>query len=187
MNVVQFKVPFPPGQSVFVQEEKGPSFYNYMHAHPEIQITCILKGSGILYAGNQNCTFNAGEAYIIGAGQPHIFKTEFRTNSQRNICNSVSVYFNPESQLKSFFDLPEIYHVKTFTSFTKCGLKIPSRFFKQIISKIQLLRSSENETVFCIFMNLLSFISRIEDLCVLDKTYNAHLIQKKYQFPISDI
>lgn len=186
MNIVQFKVPFPPGQSVFIQQENAQRFYSHIHTHPEIQITYIRRGFGTLFAGNQYCHFREGDIYIIGANQPHIFETGTEADKP-DLCQSVSIYFNPESQLKYFFDLPEICCLKTFLSSTSCGLKIPDEHSIHVYTRIETLRNSENENRFAGFLSLLSYLSKISNLIVLDKTYNRHIAQKKYQFPICEI
>ena len=76
MKVVQFTIPVAKENSVIVQEERQAYFYNHLHRHNETQITWIIKGEGTLIIGNYMQTFKAGDIYIIGANQPHIFKNE---------------------------------------------------------------------------------------------------------------
>ena len=72
MRVVQFTIPVARENSVVVQEDRMPHFYNHLHRHNETQITWILKGEGTLIAGNYMQQFKSGDIFILGANLPHI-------------------------------------------------------------------------------------------------------------------
>ena len=76
MKVVQFTIPVSQEHSIMVQEDKLPHFYNHLHRHNETQITWIIKGEGTLIAGTAMQRFQSGDIYILGANQPHIFKSD---------------------------------------------------------------------------------------------------------------
>ena len=76
MKVIQFTIPVAKENSVIVQEEKQAYFYEHLHRHTETQITWIIKGEGTLIIGNYMQPFKAGDIYLIGANQPHVFKNE---------------------------------------------------------------------------------------------------------------
>ncbi|MDZ7614150.1 MAG: hypothetical protein U5K51_11010 [Flavobacteriaceae bacterium] len=44
MKVLPFKIPKSEQSSFLVQEDIGTAFYDKLHQHEEIQISCILKG-----------------------------------------------------------------------------------------------------------------------------------------------
>ncbi len=52
MKVVQFKLPVSNDQSIYVQNDELPHFYEHLHRHNEIQITWVIRGEGTLVAGN---------------------------------------------------------------------------------------------------------------------------------------
>lgn len=43
MKVVQFTIPVAKDNSVVIQEDKMPFFYNHLHRHNETQITWIIQ------------------------------------------------------------------------------------------------------------------------------------------------
>ncbi|WP_229253664.1 hypothetical protein [Dyadobacter sp. NIV53] len=100
MKVVQFTIPVPKESTIVVQEDILPHYYNHLHRHREVQIEWVVEGSGMLLAGNYMQRFEAGDVYIIGANQSHIFKSD-------------EAYFNPEEKSRSIlflsFSIPIIY------------------------------------------------------------------------------
>jgi len=84
MKVVQFTIPVAMENSIVVQEDIQPHFYNHLHRHNETQITWVIKGEGTLIAGNYMQRFKPGDIYIIGANQPHIFKSDPAYFDKRN-------------------------------------------------------------------------------------------------------
>ena len=66
MKAINFVLQSTSNNSVIVQEDLLPKFYNYLHYHKEYQITLILKGEGNVIVGNYNQLFKAGDIYFIG-------------------------------------------------------------------------------------------------------------------------
>ncbi|MEO5563454.1 MAG: hypothetical protein ABIR18_08465 [Chitinophagaceae bacterium] len=52
MKIIQFTIPVAKDNSIIVQEDKLPYFYNHLHRHNETQITWIIKGQGTLITGS---------------------------------------------------------------------------------------------------------------------------------------
>src|SRR5882762_9408722 len=110
MKIVQFTIPVANEHSVIVQEDVLFNFYAHLHRHKETQIVWIKKGEGTLIAGNYMQRFKAGEVYIIGANQPHIFKSDpvyFDRRTKKQI-HSLMIFFDPKGFLAPLFDLPEM-------------------------------------------------------------------------------
>lgn len=63
MKVIQFTIPKTSDNSVIIQEEELPFFYNCLHRHKEIQIAFIIRGEGTLVVGNYMQRFKAGDIY----------------------------------------------------------------------------------------------------------------------------
>ena len=75
MKALQFTLPVTYDKSVIVQEEQLPHFYPYLHRHNEAQLTWIQEGEGTLVAGTSMHSFSAGDIFLLGANQPHLFKS----------------------------------------------------------------------------------------------------------------
>ena len=87
MKINYFWIPEKIGKSIYIKEDKLPFFYPHLHRHVEIQITWVLSGEGTVIIGNNMKPFQSGDLFVIGANQPHLFKS--------NPC-----YFEPDSQKK---------------------------------------------------------------------------------------
>ena len=76
MKALSFKVPKTGNESIRVQVDHQPFFYDSFHYHPEVQISFILEGTGTRIIGNSVGRFNSNEIYLIGSNIPHIFKSD---------------------------------------------------------------------------------------------------------------
>ena len=54
---LSFHLPKLPNHRLLVQTDRGPRFYPHLHVHPEYQITAVVRGSGVAYAGNALTAF----------------------------------------------------------------------------------------------------------------------------------
>lgn len=126
MKVIQFTVPVANQGSVVVQEDILPYFYNYLHRHSEVQITSIIVGEGTLIVGNYTQPFKAGEVYVIGPNQPHMFKGDpkyFEENNQKNI-HAIHIFFD-NNKINPLLQLPEFEQIQKFISNIKGSLHLP--------------------------------------------------------------
>jgi AraC-like DNA-binding protein len=123
LKVIPFTIPVAASDSIHVQEDRLPHFYPHLHRHQEIQITLILSGEGTLIAGNSMHPFQSGNIYIIGANQPHLFKSTvdyFKKNRKKKI-HSLNIFFNPAGDIANLLNLPELNRVKLFLNSTAQG------------------------------------------------------------------
>lgn len=116
MKVVQFTIPVVKDHSIHVQEDELPYFYEHLHRHNETQITWVIKGEGTLIAGNIMLPFQSGDVFIIGANQPHLFKSDpayYDSDNKKNI-RSLNIFFNPKGFITTLLDFPEMASIKKF-------------------------------------------------------------------------
>ena len=114
-RVVAFNVPQTENEVVRVQKDDVPYFYDQLHQHPEIQIMLIEAGEGTLIAGDFVGRFQAGEIYVIGSGQPHVFRCDqshYQSSSHR--ANSISLYFNESYFGKELWGSNELAVLREF-------------------------------------------------------------------------
>jgi quercetin dioxygenase-like cupin family protein len=76
MKVLQFTIPVQHDKSIFTRIDVLPYFYPYLHRHKEMQITWVQQGEGTLVVNNNMHIFHSNEIYLLGANQPHLFKSE---------------------------------------------------------------------------------------------------------------
>ena len=165
MKVVEFTIPVAREKSVIVQEDFMTHFYHHLHRHNETQITLIIKGEGTLIAGDSMQHFKPGDIYILGANQPHIFKSEpeYFDKRRKKTSHSLTIFFNPEGHFKKILDLPEMKKIKKFVEQTKCGLQAPPRLEKIITSQIMLVKKSKNGFRLSTLITLLQVFADIDD------------------------
>jgi len=180
MKVLPFTIPVPHDHTIIVQEEVLPHFYTYLHRHAEAQITWIKKGSGTLLAGNSMKPFHDGEIYLLGANQPHLFKSDpvyFLPDSDKEV-QTVTIFFNPLGKLASLFGLPEMKAVNTFVEQSQNGFKIPDSNYTETAGRIAIIQQSSGAGQLALFIELLHSLSNMAGL--------EPLSPDSYAYPMTD-
>jgi len=57
MKALPFKIPHDSKESIKVDYEKIPHFYNAYHLHEEVQLMLIIRGHGTAYIGDKIIQF----------------------------------------------------------------------------------------------------------------------------------
>src|SRR5689334_20635330 len=138
MKVIQFTIPVAKEHSVIVQEDIMPYFYNHLHRHNETQITWVIQGEGTLIAGNYMQPFKPGDIYILGANQPHIFKSDpvYFDKRRKKQVHALTFFFNPNGFFKPILELSESKGIKKFVDSTCYGLHLPAGEQKKITAEM---------------------------------------------------
>lgn len=164
MKVVQFTIPVAGEHSVIVQEDVQPWFYEHLHRHNETQITWVIKGEGTLIAGNYMQRFKAGDIYVIGANQPHVFKSDpvyFDKRKKREI-HSLTIFFNPKGFFKSVLDLPEMKNIAKFVEMTAHGLQVSPLHEDALVAGILDIKGKSNAQRLAAFIETLQIMAGIK-------------------------
>jgi len=165
MKVIQFTIPVARENSVIVQEDIMPHFYNHLHRHNETQITWIVRGEGTLIAGNYMQPFKPGDIYILGANQPHIFKNDpvyFDKRRKRKV-HGLTCFFNPDGFFQTILNLPEAKAIKKFVDSTVYGLQAPASEQKRILAELLAVKESTQGFRLAAFIRLLQTLAEIKD------------------------
>lgn len=125
MKVIQFTIPVKIDNSIHLQEDRLPYFYPHLHRHKEIQITWIINGDGTLIVGNTMHYFQSGDLFVIGANQPHLFKSEssFFDPKNRKKIHSLNIFFNPTGFISPLLAFPEMLSIKKFIGSSNVGMQ----------------------------------------------------------------
>ena len=160
MNVVQFAVPLSK-DSIVIEEDVLPYFYNYFHRHGEMQITLIVKGEGNLIIDNYTQRFSAGEVYFIAANQPHIFQSDpsYFEDTIENKVHAIHLYFDSETLLSSFVSLPELGQIMNFIENVNYGIQIPQENSAEVIAVVQKMVALSGVPRLLKFIELLHYLS----------------------------
>ncbi|HTE00421.1 MAG TPA: AraC family transcriptional regulator [Mucilaginibacter sp.] len=127
MKVLQFTIPVAHDKTVIAQQDELPHFYPHFHRHKEAQVTWIQAGEGTLIAGNNMHAFKSGEIYLLGADQPHLFKSspEYFQPDNKKVIKTLTIFFDPNGSLAAMLDLPEMKPFKDFIQQHTQGFKLP--------------------------------------------------------------
>lgn len=163
MKILEFTLPVADNKTIIIKEEKLPHFYPHLHRHTEVQLTWIVEGEGTLVAGNSMHNFKKNEIFWIGAKQPHVFKSSpaYFENKGKKRTHSLDIFFNIDSQLSSFFSIPEIRHLKTFIDQQNNGFSVPTNNVNEISGKMLLVSSTSGAEQFIHFISLLKELSAL--------------------------
>jgi AraC-like DNA-binding protein len=180
MKVVQFTIPVVKDHSIHIQEDKLPYFYEHLHRHNESQITWVKKGEGTLIAGNIMQAFRAGDIFIIGANQPHLFKCDpeyFEKSSTLNI-HSLNIFFDPRGFLSTLLEFPEMASIKKFIDLSVHGIQASAKHEK-LLSEYILKVINNNQGY-----RLSTFIEMLQTMAILKDW--KYLSTNSYEYPITD-
>ena len=130
MKALSFKVPKTGNESIRVQVDHQPFFYDSFHYHPEVQISFILEGTGTRIIGNSVGRFNSNEIYLIGSNIPHIFKSDkIYYENNPPISHAISFYFTENAFGDHFFSLPETKEIDNLLEKSKKIVLFEGRFY----------------------------------------------------------
>ncbi|MEM9361968.1 MAG: AraC family transcriptional regulator [Bacteroidota bacterium] len=156
-NAIPFKISKSANHALLVQEDVGPHFYNRLHYHEDHQLIAIIRGKGILYAGNSTTPFAEGDVFMIGSNLPHILKSNeiyFKDNSPG--IHGVSLFFNNNSFGDGFFNIEEMNSFKELLKVSLKGIRIMGTSQKHIFNRIISLTKQHNEKRIIAFLEILS-------------------------------
>src|SRR6185369_1169562 len=157
MKVVAFNVPQIKREAFRFQVDQGKHFYDQLHQHSEIQIMLIEEGEGTLIAGDYVGRFAPNDLYVIGSGQPHVFRSDtsyFQSNSKLK-SKAISIYFNENYLGSSFWQLEEMKTVRKFVVRSSRGLQILGKPKDAVIKIIHDLKNSSGVDKLLLFLSLL--------------------------------
>jgi len=190
MKVLQFTIPVAHDKSVIVQQDELPHFYPHLHRHKEAQITWVQAGEGTLIAGNNMHTFRSGEIYLLGADQPHLFKSnpEYFLPDNKEVIRTLTIFFDPNGSLASLFSLPEMKALRDFIQQTQQGFKVPAEYVEKISRIITDVRKSVGPDQMICFLQLLGALQGLTPRPeALSPSSNSHGITESEGIRISNI
>ena len=189
MKVVQFTIPVAGDSSIVVQHEVLPHFYVHLHRHKEIQITWIKEGTGTLIAGNYMQPFQPGDIYILGANQPHLFKSdpEYFDKRKKKKVEALSLFFNPIQFNDTVLALPETKPIRRLIEQTNAGLKIPPASAKKIIAEMIQVQQAKQAYRLSAFIQLLQTLSNSKGNRILSSASNAYSISDTEGLRMNDV
>ena len=180
MKVVPFKVPQTRKEAFRVQIDELPHFYDKLHQHHEVQLMWIEASEGVLIAGDYVGRFKPGDLYILGSGQPHVFRNDsIESTNQRTEARSLSIYFDESYLGNHFWQLEEMEAIKNLITKAARGFNIQGETrerAKEIISRMVREADTARIIYFLVLLELLSNSSELTPLSVTapQESYNQN-------------
>ncbi|WP_222984965.1 AraC family transcriptional regulator [Flagellimonas meishanensis] len=171
MKVYPFKIPKTANDALIVQEDVEEEFYNKLHQHEEIQLSCILKGTGTLIVGDAIKRYRPGDVFVFGNNLPHVFKSDLKGQGKSHMLSIFFVKANFGGQL---FQINELVSLNGFFAQVNSGFKLTAptqkhvRFFLKIRDCIGINR-------FVLFFELLSCLTKEPKTQLSSNDYKTRL------------
>ena len=150
MKTLPFTIPKPKRDALILQEDLVKYFYDSLHRHEELQISCIVKGSGTLIVGDRVSSYFEGDILVIGGKVSHVFKSDPADKKS----HMFSIFFTEDSFGSHFFQTEELKTLIPFFRKAENGFKIKSNFQKSK-SLFQKIRKAPKLDRFILFLQLL--------------------------------
>lgn len=180
MKAIPFSVPKTNREAFRLQVDVLPHLYDKLHLHPETQIMWIEKGEGTLIAGDYVGRFTSGDLFLIGSGQPHVFRNDEKYYRSRSKINTIatSIYFDEKYAGESFWQLEELKEIKQFLSKAGVGIRIEADTKVKASKLIEELKSSHKVNKLIIFLELLNELATSKNV----KTLSVSPVKTTQQF-----
>lgn len=160
MKVLQFTIPVAHDRAIIVQEDVMPYFYPHLHRHNEAQLIWIKEGEGTLVVDNHLHAFKANDVYLLGANQPHLFKSNAEYFDEKNglQIQALMIFFDPNGKLLPLLALPEMQLISSFLMQHQAGFKVPPKHSETIINQMEGVKNAKNQELVTQFLTLLNLL-----------------------------
>lgn len=178
MKVIPFQIPKTGKDAVRVQVEQSKHLYNHLHQHHEIQVTLILTSEGILVAGDYIGRFQAGDLFVIGSNQPHIFRNDPIYFKGRKKASTITVFFDETTLGSGFWKAPELISFLPFFQQSQGGFQVIGKKQECIKETLFQIAAADGLEKIALFVRLLHELGGKKDLkplsaITLQKSINA--------------
>ena len=194
MKVVPFQIPKGTEEAFRVQVDDLPHLYNHLHQHPEIQLTLIKESNGTLIAGDYVGPFHAGDVFVIGGNQPHVFRNDEKFFKKRSKAVAITIFFDETTFGENFWLLEEMKSLQQFLKNSSGGFRITGRKKKSLAEKLVSIVNAKGIDRLIIFLEILKmFVSRKEMLPLAKpviqrniKSYDGSRLNKVIEFTFKE-
>lgn len=169
MKVIPFELSRNVAEAFRIQIDELPFLYDKLHQHPETQIMYIQESEGTLVAGDHIGRFGAGDLFLIGSGQPHVFRNDdhyFKKRSRQSAV-AISIYFDVHDPQQPFWQLAEINQARQFLDHSGRGFRIEGDTKAHLISIVRLLPKLHGIDRLISFFQLIKILTESQELVPL--------------------
>jgi len=194
MKVVPFQIPKNTEEAFRVQLDDLPHLYDHLHQHPEIQLTCIKESNGTLVAGDYVGPFHAGDVFVIGGNQPHVFRNDEKFFKKRSKAVAITIFFDEKTFGENFWLLEEMKTLQQFLKNSSGGFRITGRKKKLLAEKLVSIVNAKGIDRLIIFLEILKELGSKKEMQPLSKpiiqrnikTYDGSRLNKVIEFTFKE-
>ena len=194
MKVVPFQIPKNSQEAFRVQVDDLPHLYNHLHQHPEIQLTVIKESHGTLIAGDYVGPFHAGDVFVIGSNQPHVFRNEEKFFRKKSRAVAITIFFDETTLGESFWYLQEMKPLQQFLKTSSGGFRIKGRKRKLLSERLTAINDADGIERLIIFMEILKELGSRKEMQPLSKpiiqrnikSYDCNRLNKVIEFTFKE-
>lgn len=170
------KIQNTTASSFDIRYEKVPYFDNPWHYHPELELTMVLKSTGMRFVGDSIERFESGDLVFLGSNLPHYWRNDdafYHADSSLS-AEAIILRFRADFMGKSVFELPEMLAVKQLFARSAQGLWFGKDISESLkIWMLQVHQSQGAERVIG-FLEIFKHLSQTDDFRMLStKTFGG--------------
>jgi len=170
MKVLPFQIPKPTDDALIYQEDHEFVFYDKLHQHEEIQLSCIVEGSGTLVVGDTISQYQKGTILAIDGNLPHVFKSDVNAKKKSLM---LTLFFTRDGFGPRFFDLEELSETRSFFRKIENGFQVTSHKTSLLQTFESLAQQSKLER-FVTFLSILKLLSKAKKQSLSSYVYKKH-------------
>lgn len=194
MKIVPFQIPKNTEEAFRVQVDDLPHLYNHLHQHPEIQLTLIKESNGTLVAGDYVGPFHAGDVFVIGGNQPHVFRNDEKFFKKRSKAIAITIFFDETTFGENFWLLEEMKSLQQFLKNSSGGFRITGRKKKSLAEKLVSIVNAKGIDRLIIFLEILKLLTSRKEMYSLAtpviqrniKSYDGSRLNKVIEFTFKE-
>jgi AraC-like DNA-binding protein len=158
MKVLPFKIPKSTNDILIVQEDRGRAFYEQLHQHEELQLSCIISGKGTFIVGDTIRDFQPNDVLLFGSNVPHVLKSDTSVDGNSYM---ISLFFTHDSFGKHFFQLPKLQKMQQLLHDSDFGVKFLDQQAELRLLFERILQENALQQ-FATFFEMLSILTNTE-------------------------
>jgi AraC-like DNA-binding protein len=181
MHVVFEKFETNPGHSFFVNDLIVNHFKSPIHYHPQIEITYIIQGTGMCFAGESVQPYQPGEIVILGDNIPHAFisSRDHYNMDKPKISRAINILFSKEMFGDTFLSMPENQFINSVFSDAKRCIRFSRKKSSELTSLIIKLSTTKGFERLDLLLQILYYMDSSEDKEFLNVPYLSYDINKE--------
>jgi len=165
MNPILMRHMEPTNESFKAWKNGNPYLHNPWHYHPEVEITYITRGDGVLFIGDKILDYKQNELIMIGANLPHEWRSDIN-EAKDYYSECIAVHFNRNFPGEDFYNIPEAMPINYLFDLSMRGIKVREESAKAFIKEklLALITTKGIERISLLFsiLNRISICSDIE-------------------------